>query len=123
MTRFRVWAPKARQVEVETLGRRYPMAIRERGWWFADVPQLMGMPTTNLCLTVEKRCRIRVRPGSLAAFTVLRGLSITKRLNGLMGVGKQVHCPPPLSTSFMSVLLREPEISSRLFLSSITCRI
>ena len=37
MTRFGVWAPKAREVEVETLGRRYPMAIRERGWWFAAV--------------------------------------------------------------------------------------
>ena len=37
MTRFRVWAPKAHQVEVETLGRRYTMGSCERGWWFAEI--------------------------------------------------------------------------------------
>ena len=42
MTRFGVWAPKAREVEVETLGRRYPMAIRERGWWFVEVVPVNG---------------------------------------------------------------------------------
>ena len=42
MTRFGVWAPKAREVEVETLGRRYPMRSFEHGWWFAEVASIDG---------------------------------------------------------------------------------
>ena len=37
---LRVWAPKAREVEVETSGKRRPMAESGEGWWSADVPEL-----------------------------------------------------------------------------------
>lgn len=38
MNRFRVWAPNARQMEVEAAGRRVEMAGEQDGWWVADVP-------------------------------------------------------------------------------------
>ena len=33
---FRVWAPRARQVELETAGQRIPMSALADGWWTAD---------------------------------------------------------------------------------------
>ena len=54
MTRFGVWAPKAREVEVETLGRRYSMAIRERGWWFAEVAPVNGNADYKFVLNGEE---------------------------------------------------------------------
>ena len=38
MTTFRVWAPKARSVEVVVLGRTRPMQWGEGGWWALDAP-------------------------------------------------------------------------------------
>jgi maltooligosyltrehalose trehalohydrolase len=37
MTPFRVWAPKAKRVEIEVGGKRLPMAADENGWWSADI--------------------------------------------------------------------------------------
>ncbi len=37
MHEFRVWAPKAERVEVETGGAKHPMSRDEGGWWFAEV--------------------------------------------------------------------------------------
>ncbi|HEX4905865.1 MAG TPA: malto-oligosyltrehalose trehalohydrolase [Acidimicrobiales bacterium] len=37
---LRVWAPKARQVDVDISGRRRSMAESGAGWWSADVPEL-----------------------------------------------------------------------------------
>jgi maltooligosyltrehalose trehalohydrolase len=37
MTPFRVWAPHAKQVELETRGKRYRMAAGDRGWWSVEV--------------------------------------------------------------------------------------
>jgi maltooligosyltrehalose trehalohydrolase len=37
MTPFRVWAPKAKKVEVEVRGGRYPMTAGENGWWFTEL--------------------------------------------------------------------------------------
>jgi maltooligosyltrehalose trehalohydrolase len=37
MSPFRVWAPKAKRVEVEVGGERLPMFADENGWWFAEV--------------------------------------------------------------------------------------
>lgn len=37
MTSFRVWAPKAKKVEVETGNDRYPMTAVADGWWFAEL--------------------------------------------------------------------------------------
>ncbi len=38
MANFRVWAPRADRISVETGGRRFPMAQRDRGWHEAAVP-------------------------------------------------------------------------------------
>ena len=35
---FRVWAPYARQAEVEAGGQRHPMRAEADGWWQADLP-------------------------------------------------------------------------------------
>ena len=40
MTRFRVWAPNATEVELDLSGRRVPMAAADRGWFGADVPDV-----------------------------------------------------------------------------------
>ena len=37
MSLFRVWAPKAKRVEVEVRGERLPMSAGENGWWFAKI--------------------------------------------------------------------------------------
>ncbi|MDX6212690.1 MAG: maltooligosyltrehalose trehalohydrolase [Frankiales bacterium] len=37
MTDLQVWAPNARQVEVETGGERHPMYARADGWWQASI--------------------------------------------------------------------------------------
>ena len=37
MTPFRVWAPKAKKVEVEVRGGRYPMTAGANGWWFTEL--------------------------------------------------------------------------------------
>ena len=37
---LRVWAPKAREVEVDVSGKRRSMAASGAGWWSADVPEL-----------------------------------------------------------------------------------
>lgn len=37
MTSFRVWAPKAKKVEVETGNDRYPMTAVADGWWVAEL--------------------------------------------------------------------------------------
>jgi maltooligosyltrehalose trehalohydrolase len=37
MNSFRVWAPKAKRVEVEARGKRFPMAAGEKGWWSAEI--------------------------------------------------------------------------------------
>ena len=37
MTLFRVWAPKAKKVEVEVRGGRYPMTAGANGWWFTEL--------------------------------------------------------------------------------------
>jgi maltooligosyltrehalose trehalohydrolase len=37
MMRFQVWAPNAKQVEVEVEGSRYQMRAGARGWWFAEL--------------------------------------------------------------------------------------
>ncbi|RKS77688.1 maltooligosyltrehalose trehalohydrolase [Motilibacter peucedani] len=39
MTYFRVWAPDAESVEVETGGRRVPLSAQAQGWWGVDVPE------------------------------------------------------------------------------------
>ncbi|MDX6285337.1 MAG: maltooligosyltrehalose trehalohydrolase [Frankiales bacterium] len=35
---FRVWAPTASTVEVETVGQRHPLVRQETGWWSTAVP-------------------------------------------------------------------------------------
>jgi maltooligosyltrehalose trehalohydrolase len=40
MNSFRVWAPKAKRVEVEIRGERLPMSAGEDGWWSAEIPSL-----------------------------------------------------------------------------------
>ena len=37
MTPFTVWAPKAKKVEVEVRGGRYPMTAGANGWWFTEL--------------------------------------------------------------------------------------
>ena len=37
MNSFRVWAPKAKKVEVEVRGERLLMSAGENGWWFAEI--------------------------------------------------------------------------------------
>ncbi|HEX8036193.1 MAG TPA: hypothetical protein VF510_20215, partial [Ktedonobacterales bacterium] len=37
MTIFRVWAPNAHHVEIQTLGEHIPMNAGERGWWQVEV--------------------------------------------------------------------------------------
>ena len=37
MTVFRVWAPRARTVDVDVAGSRQPMAADRSGWWSAEV--------------------------------------------------------------------------------------
>jgi maltooligosyltrehalose trehalohydrolase len=37
MTTFRVWAPKAKRVEVEIYGERHGMTAEEGGWWRAEI--------------------------------------------------------------------------------------
>lgn len=39
MATFRVWAPEAKQVELEVRGRRRAMESRDRGWWVLEVPE------------------------------------------------------------------------------------
>jgi maltooligosyltrehalose trehalohydrolase len=39
MTQFRVWAPKARSVELELAGKRRAMASVAGGWWELQVPE------------------------------------------------------------------------------------
>jgi maltooligosyltrehalose trehalohydrolase len=36
MNSFRVWAPKAKRVDVDVGGERYPMSAAENGWWSAE---------------------------------------------------------------------------------------
>lgn len=38
MSRFRVWAPNAKQAEVQAAGQRVAMTAEPEGWWVADVP-------------------------------------------------------------------------------------
>jgi maltooligosyltrehalose trehalohydrolase len=38
MTSFRLWAPHAKQVELELGGGRHGMTAGEQGWWFAELP-------------------------------------------------------------------------------------
>ena len=42
MTTFRVWAPRAEQVDVEVLQRRVPMRLEDGGWWAAEVPEAVA---------------------------------------------------------------------------------
>jgi maltooligosyltrehalose trehalohydrolase len=37
MNSFRVWAPKAKRVEIEVRGERLPMSAGENGWWSAEI--------------------------------------------------------------------------------------
>jgi maltooligosyltrehalose trehalohydrolase len=37
MNSFRVWAPKAKRVDVDVSGERYPMSAAENGWWSAEI--------------------------------------------------------------------------------------
>jgi maltooligosyltrehalose trehalohydrolase len=37
MNLFRVWAPKAKKVEIEVRSRRLPMSAAENGWWSAEI--------------------------------------------------------------------------------------
>lgn len=43
MTSFRVWAPHAKQVELEMRGERYHMTAGDRGWWSTEV----ALPESN----------------------------------------------------------------------------
>ena len=45
MTMFRVWAPVAHEVAVEVGGVRRPLTACEGGWWAADVPAGVKVPT------------------------------------------------------------------------------
>ena len=38
MTSFRVWAPKAKSLEVRIESRRFDMAAGKNGWWFVEAP-------------------------------------------------------------------------------------
>jgi maltooligosyltrehalose trehalohydrolase len=38
MIPFRVWAPKAKRVEVKIRGELFGMSAGEKGWWFAEIP-------------------------------------------------------------------------------------
>lgn len=50
MTPFRVWAPKAKRVEVEIRGKRLPMSAEENGWWFAETP---ADPSTDYAFVLD----------------------------------------------------------------------
>jgi len=41
MKEFRVWAPNARTVEVESAGCRTPMISRSNGWWVSEAPDAL----------------------------------------------------------------------------------
>jgi len=43
MTEFRIWAPKAQQVELDIAGERYPMTKDDRNWWKTDVHTTNGI--------------------------------------------------------------------------------
>jgi len=36
MILFRVWAPRAKRVELDIRGKRQPMRAGKDGWWFAE---------------------------------------------------------------------------------------
>jgi maltooligosyltrehalose trehalohydrolase len=42
VTVLRVWAPRARRVEIELRGRRTPMRLLDGGWWSVDVDAAPG---------------------------------------------------------------------------------
>jgi maltooligosyltrehalose trehalohydrolase len=51
MNSFRVWAPKAKRVEVEVCGERLPMSAGEKGWWFAETASVE--PATDYAFVVD----------------------------------------------------------------------
>ena len=51
MSSFRVWAPKAKRVEVDFRRERLPMSAAENGWWFAEIASVQ--PGTDYAFVLD----------------------------------------------------------------------
>jgi maltooligosyltrehalose trehalohydrolase len=51
MSLFRVWAPKAKQLEVEVRSNRFSLSAGENGWWFAEMPSVQ--PGTDYVFVLD----------------------------------------------------------------------
>jgi maltooligosyltrehalose trehalohydrolase len=51
MNLFRVWAPKAKKVELEVRTQRLPMSAAENGWWFSEITS--AQPSTDYAFVLD----------------------------------------------------------------------
>ena len=89
MTSFRVWAPRAKRVELDIRGKRQSMTAGKDGWWFVEVSSAGANTEYGFALDGGGPLADPRSPWQPVELAVLPSPSITAHFRGRIATGRQ----------------------------------